>query len=115
MYKYSFISLYIIGSYLNIYSNDFKKYKKQKYIYIFILTSCISFLLRFSVNYIKHTLTGIRFFENGMFVSYISPLFVIGAISLVIYFSNLNFNTFKSYIIKISSLSFGVYLTSPTE
>lgn len=111
---YSFLwlmSLYIIGAYLKLYENDFNKYNKNKFLYAYILSVCITFLLRFLSKCIKFKLLGIFSNSGGMFISYISPFILLSAISLVLFFARLKFkNTTKKIILKLSKLSFGVYL-----
>lgn len=90
---YSFLwlmSLYIIGAYLKLYENDFAKRNKNKFLYTYILAVCITFLLRFLSKCIKFQLLGILSNNTGIFVSYISPFTLLGAISLVLFFLNLN-------------------------
>lgn len=111
---YSFLwlmSLYIIGAYLKLYEDDLKKYRKDKFLYVYILAICCTFLLRLISKYMKFKLLGILSNDSGVFVSYISPFTLLSAIGFVLFFSRLEFkNNAKKIILKISKLSFGVYL-----
>lgn len=84
---YSFLwlmSLYIIGAYLKLYENDFNKYNKNKFLYAYILSVCITFLLRFLSKCIKFKLLGIFSNSGGMFISYTSPFILLGLNSKIL-------------------------------
>lgn len=106
------VSLYIIGAYLQIYKDDFKKYDKKVYLYIYLGTILTTFLLRFLYKFIGFMITGVFVKGTGIFVSYISPFILLSAVAILLYFSRLEIKEFKNIILKISSLSFGVYIIS---
>ncbi|MEG2053546.1 MAG: acyltransferase [Oscillospiraceae bacterium] len=111
---YSFIwlaVLYVVGAYLKLYQQDFNKYNKNRYLLIYLACICLTWLSKVLIA----TMEMILFNETKrplMFVSYISPLIVLGAIALFVFFSQLNFDHGKSLILHLASVSFGVYLIS---
>lgn len=107
---YSFLWLafmYIVGAYLKFYPEDIEKYSKKRclsgYFICILCAWCSELLINKIMGKTKY---------SALFISYISPFIVLGAICLFLFFLRLNINRGKKFITQASSVSFGVYLIS---
>ena len=101
------LTLYFIGAYLNIYSDSFTKTKKPFCLLLFFLCSLISWIANFVLTYIGGD---IATRTTSILRTYPSPLMVVGAISIVLFFSKLNVKHCQKFITILSSSSFFVYI-----
>ncbi len=107
---YSFLWLavmYIIGAYIRLYQDDFKKDNK-----FYLLTYIISSILVFIVEIILSIIMYKSLKTNTILIEYNSIFIVVSAVSLFIFFSKLNIKHWKNIIQKLSAVSFGVYIIS---
>ena len=103
---YSFLwlaSLYIIGAYIKLYSNDFNKFKTSSFLFNYINVIGIIFIIHFIIFELTNRYVYV-------FMNYNSPFILIASICLFLYFSKLKNIKSSSFITNISSLSFGIYL-----
>ena len=102
----NFIYLYMLGYYIKHYHED--KYGAGFYLIVYIMNS----ILIFASNHIMTTLTGFYF---NSFISYNTVFVLIGSVSLLMLFKNINLKTKKS-INKISTKTLAVYIihTNPS-
>lgn len=103
--------LYFIGGFYKKNQNILnEKIKNKLYIFIYIFSGVVAFLSyylisKFSLNYFNEE-KGVEFL-----CKYTSPLIILCAFSLLVYFSNLKINyKIKHFIMFFSSSSFSVYL-----
>lgn len=101
-----FVNLYLVAGYLKKYVN--KEKIKKRYCVLTYLLCCISTYLIFIVI----QTTKIPFFSPDFFYTYPFILVLIASISLFIIFINIDIKNEKinKIILKLSSLTFGVYL-----
>lgn len=95
-----FIGLYLLARYVRVYSGKFFQFNRQVDLIIYLFASCISMLLL----WYGYKLFGMGFHLNH----YDSPLAIIAAIYLILFFSKFHF---QSRIINwMASSAFAIYL-----
>lgn len=101
--------LFAIGGYLSRFREDFKKQNKYIYLLIWLLCSVLVWLSRICLQWLT-----LRLFHEEiavkLFYSYLSPLVVLGAVSLFLFFQQVQIKRGAAFLTELSSLTFGVYL-----
>lgn len=106
---YWLIFIYLVGGYIGVYRDDFKK-SKLFYFAAFLICSLLTAAGRFLIAHLTMNLIGsVR--GTRIFYSYSAPLVLFGAIALFIFFLNFNIKEkYKKIVMFFSSATFGVYL-----
>lgn len=111
-FGYSFLwlsVLYFAGGYIHKYFTPFP-HGKHKFLLLYPLCIIITWIMQYIIDSSTFKLSA--FFQNGNpFLAYTSPTIVISAISLFLFFSNMQIHPWLQKAIKcIAPLSFSVYL-----
>lgn len=115
---YSFLWLaymYFIGAYIKKYEDDYKKIKNVYWLLIYVCCSILTWLSKVILDYGIFKVFGtekLNTYYSSYFYIYTSPLYVISAVALLIYFKNLKITKLVKPITSVASVSFGVYLIS---
>lgn len=102
----SFIGLYLLGRYAKIYQPKWSNYSAKKYLSVYIITVAFFCCTIFFAGLLKLRHTDLIAWK---FCSYISPLTVIGAMSLLLCFSKIKF-PYNKWINICGKSCFSVYL-----
>lgn len=102
----SFIGLYLLGRYAKIYQPKWSNYSAKKYLSVYIITVAFFCCTIFFAGLLKLRHTDLIAWK---FCSYISPLTVIGAMSLLLCFSKINL-PYNKWINICGKSCFSVYL-----
>ncbi len=106
------IALYIIGAYIKLYFDDFSSIKQYKLLIIYLVCATAACFSKSVLIYFDSRVSLDFEINSNMFITYNSPLIVIGAVCLFVFFARLNIKRLKKIIFKLSPLAFGVYLIS---
>lgn len=101
------LTLYFIGSYLRLYAESFNKIKKIPCLLTFFGCSLLSWIVNFVLTFIGGDIAARL---TATLRTYPSPLMVLGAISMVLFFSKLDVKHCKKLIVTLSASSFFVYI-----
>ncbi len=103
------ITLYILGGSIKKY--NFAQNTKKRWFALLYIGSVVAVLIsRFVLKYASNLILGRETYVN-LLVNYTSPLVLLSAIALLLFFSRLQFSNKAKRIVKfISPLSFAVYL-----
>jgi len=101
-----FINLYLIAGYIKLYVN--KNYNKNQYLIIYIIVSLIVYATRVMILMMNKN----KILSSDVFYNYNTITITISSICLFMFFKNLKINNdiLKSIILKISPLTFAVYI-----
>lgn len=102
----SFIGLYLLGRYAKIYQPKWSNYSAKKYLSVYIITVAFFCCTIFFAGLLKLRHTDLIAWK---FCSYISPLTVIGSMSLLLCFSKIKF-PYNKWINICGKSCFSVYL-----
>jgi len=102
-----FILLYLLGAYIKKYG--LKQYTRTSYFLIYLFLCSIMVAMKLSCNLLSIQYTFIAKAQN-LFYHYNSLITLFAAIALFNYFLNLNIHNMPKILVKISSLTLGVYL-----
>lgn len=109
---YSFLwlaVLYLTGAFVKKYQFGFNL-KKRIWLIIYFICVIITLLVKLLVPILSKRIGFLASFEN-MLIDYISPTMLLCAVSLLIFFANLNLrNTFCKLIAFFSTCTFAVYI-----
>lgn len=101
--------LYVVGAYIKKYGNSFK-YKNQRNLYSYLIIVAITWLSKIVIELLTSKVLGEP--KGGKYlIGYNSPLIVMCAVFLLIYFSNIKCGKgLIKFISFFAPVSFGVYL-----
>ncbi len=101
--------IYLVGGYIGVYQSDFK-IGTRFYLIIFLITSLLTAVGSFLMAHLTQNLLGsVR--GSGIFYSYSSPLVLLSAMAIFLFFLRINISEkHKKIVMFFSSATFGVYL-----
>lgn len=108
-------ALYIIGSFLGRYLDDFSSVKQYILPILYFICVYFAFLSIIAFRFLFDKIPVLETYPNvkaEMMITYNSPFIVLSSICLFLFFARLKVKRFKKFILKISRASFGVYLIS---